>query len=376
MVENKTPQCRRLCRRHRLLGPGRAGRSGQPHPLAGLGAQALHLWPGLRQSDPASGQPHAGCAHQLRRLCAQGFRRHVPGRGDGARCAADVAEHSRRDGAGPGRAAGLHPVAAECRRASGLSHPRCAQPAGGAGRAGHLALRHRHALCRDRRRRHGAGPALCRRTRRTRRAIDCSVRWRPGICATCWTAWRCPMAGRWGRGCCRTRSIGFKTGTSYGYPRCLGGGLFQRLHRGGVGGPRRRHAASRPCRPRSGRADPAQDVRTAAAGHAVPRRRFRRARCWCAAPTNCRPACATSPANAPRPRPVQTAQLPPPAIAFPPNGAVVPLPDADAKDPSLQFKADGGRSAADLAGEWRAAGQLRPFRAGASTRRKAKAWRG
>ncbi|HEX2762064.1 MAG TPA: hypothetical protein VHM27_16190, partial [Rhizomicrobium sp.] len=41
---------------------------------------------------------------------------------------------------------------------------------------------------------------------------------------------------------------------------------------------------------------------------------------------------------------IETAQLPPPAIAFPPNGAVVPLPDSDAKDPSLQFKADGGRS--------------------------------
>ena len=33
-----------------------------------------------------------------------------------------------------------------------------------------------------------------------------------------------------------------------------------------------------------------------------------------------------------------------PAIAFPPNGAVVPLPDAKAKDAALQLKADGGRS--------------------------------
>ncbi len=37
------------------------------------------------------------------------------------------------------------------------------------------------------------------------------------------------------------------------------------------------------------------------------------------------------------------AQLPPPSIAFPPNGAVVPLPDPHAKDAALQFKADGGR---------------------------------
>lgn len=46
-------------------------------------------------------------------------------------------------------------------------------------------------------------------------------------------------------------------------------------------------------------------------------------------------------AAAPQP---QAAELPPPAIAFPPNGAVVPLPDAKAKDVALQFKADGGRA--------------------------------
>jgi penicillin-binding protein 1C len=40
----------------------------------------------------------------------------------------------------------------------------------------------------------------------------------------------------------------------------------------------------------------------------------------------------------------QVAELPPPAIAFPPNGAVVPLPDAKSKDAALQLKADGGRA--------------------------------
>ena len=40
----------------------------------------------------------------------------------------------------------------------------------------------------------------------------------------------------------------------------------------------------------------------------------------------------------------QVVQVPPPSIAFPPNGAVVPLPDEKAADPSLQFKADGGRA--------------------------------
>ncbi|HEY4078410.1 MAG TPA: penicillin-binding protein 1C [Rhizomicrobium sp.] len=51
----------------------------------------------------------------------------------------------------------------------------------------------------------------------------------------------------------------------------------------------------------------------------------------------------TREATAPAP-PVQAAQLAPPAIAFPPNGAVVPLPDAKTKDTALQFKADGGRA--------------------------------
>ena len=40
----------------------------------------------------------------------------------------------------------------------------------------------------------------------------------------------------------------------------------------------------------------------------------------------------------------QVAELPPPAIAFPPNGAVVPLPDSKSKDTALQLKADGGRA--------------------------------
>ncbi|MCP5411285.1 MAG: penicillin-binding protein 1C [Alphaproteobacteria bacterium] len=45
------------------------------------------------------------------------------------------------------------------------------------------------------------------------------------------------------------------------------------------------------------------------------------------------------------PAPVQrVAQLPPPSIAWPPNGAVVPLPNSHARDSALQFKADGGKA--------------------------------
>ncbi len=40
----------------------------------------------------------------------------------------------------------------------------------------------------------------------------------------------------------------------------------------------------------------------------------------------------------------QVASLPPPAIAFPPNGAVVALPDTKTRDAALEFKAQGGRA--------------------------------
>jgi penicillin-binding protein 1C len=43
-----------------------------------------------------------------------------------------------------------------------------------------------------------------------------------------------------------------------------------------------------------------------------------------------------------RPVVVAEAKLPPPAIAFPPNGAIVPLPNA--RQPQLQFKAEGGKA--------------------------------
>ena len=49
-------------------------------------------------------------------------------------------------------------------------------------------------------------------------------------------------------------------------------------------------------------------------------------------------------ARAEAPPAPQMVQVPPPSIAFPPNGAVVPLPDDKAADTSLQFKADGGRA--------------------------------
>jgi penicillin-binding protein 1C len=41
--------------------------------------------------------------------------------------------------------------------------------------------------------------------------------------------------------------------------------------------------------------------------------------------------------------PARQSNIAPPSIAFPPNGAAVPLPAPQAKDPTILFKADGGR---------------------------------
>jgi penicillin-binding protein 1C len=48
------------------------------------------------------------------------------------------------------------------------------------------------------------------------------------------------------------------------------------------------------------------------------------------------------------------AALPPPAIAFPPNGAVVPLPSPKDKDQTITLTANGGRAPLTwlVNGEW------------------------
>ena len=146
-----------------------------------------------------------------------------------------------------------------------------------------------------------------------------------------------------GQGLLRNRSIGFKTGTSYGYRDAWAVG-FSNDYTVAVwvgradGTPRPGHVGREAGAPillkmfgllppdRRSRPSPPSGALLVRGTDELPAglRTFTR-----------------EPAA---PAPVETAQLPPPAIAFPPNGAVVPLPDADAKDPSLQFKVDGGRA--------------------------------
>lgn len=146
-----------------------------------------------------------------------------------------------------------------------------------------------------------------------------------------------------GQGLLRKRSIGFKTGTSYGYRDAWAVG-FSNDYTVAVwvgradGTPRPGHVGREAGAPillkmfgllppdqRPAPSVPAGALIVRGTDELPPALRHFRAR-----------------AEAP-PAP-QMVQVPPPSIAFPPNGAVVPLPDDKAADTSLQFKADGGRA--------------------------------
>ena len=146
-----------------------------------------------------------------------------------------------------------------------------------------------------------------------------------------------------GQGLLRKRSIGFKTGTSYGFRDAWAVG-FSNDYTVAVwvgradGTPRPGHVGREagapillkmfgllPADKRAAPPVPAGALMVRGTDELPPAlRHFRR--------------------QAEAPLAPQVAQVPPPSIAFPPNGAVVPLPDDKAGDPSLQFKADGGRS--------------------------------
>ncbi|MEI9991885.1 MAG: penicillin-binding protein 1C [Rhizomicrobium sp.] len=144
-----------------------------------------------------------------------------------------------------------------------------------------------------------------------------------------------------GQGIDRARRIGFKTGTSYGYRDAWSVG-FSNDYTVGVwvgradGSPRAGHAGRESAAPillktfellpADRHADdppPAGALLTTANDQLPPSMRlFRRESA---------------------PAPPRETNVPPPTIAFPPNGTVVPLPPDDAKDKSVVLKADGGR---------------------------------
>ncbi len=151
-----------------------------------------------------------------------------------------------------------------------------------------------------------------------------------------------PEGWAMGEGLTRARTIGFKTGTSFGFRDAWSVG-FSNDYTVGV------WVGRADGTPRSGRVgvETAAPILLKVFGLLPPDRR----------PTPDVPAgaiLATSTDQLPpslrvftreqQPQAAQAASVPPPSIAFPPNGTVVPLPAANAKDKTIMLKADGGRA--------------------------------
>ena len=150
-----------------------------------------------------------------------------------------------------------------------------------------------------------------------------------------------PEGWAMGQGLARHRDIGFKTGTSYGFRDAWSAG-FSNDYTVGVwvgradGAPRMGHVGLQTAAPILLKTfallppdkNPPPQIPQGVIAARVPAdlpaglRIFRRNDA---------------------PSPVQDAQIPPPSIAFPPNGTTVPLPDAKAAEKTIELKADGGR---------------------------------
>jgi penicillin-binding protein 1C len=140
-----------------------------------------------------------------------------------------------------------------------------------------------------------------------------------------------------GEGLSAKRSIGFKTGTSYGFRDAWSVGFSNDFSVGvwvgrADGTPRPGHVGRDAAAPillkifqlLPGDKLPAPDVPAGAI----------------LVPTDQLPASLRIFTRQPMPAPVRETALPPPAISFPPNGAVVPLPEG--KEKTIELKADGG----------------------------------
>ncbi|HEY0281210.1 MAG TPA: penicillin-binding protein 1C, partial [Rhizomicrobium sp.] len=150
-----------------------------------------------------------------------------------------------------------------------------------------------------------------------------------------------PEGWAMGAGLARQRSIGFKTGTSYGFRDAWSVG-FSNDYTVGVwvgradGTPRPGHVGR----------DAAAPILLKVFGLLPPDRRpapERPAGVILAQSTDQLPPSLRLFTRAEQPQMAQQT-VPPPAISFPPNGTVVPLPPASAKDKTIMLKADGGRA--------------------------------
>lgn len=145
-----------------------------------------------------------------------------------------------------------------------------------------------------------------------------------------------------GQGLARARTVGFKTGTSYGFRDAWSAGLSNDYTVGvwvgrADGAPRPGHVGRETAAPillkTFGLLPPDRNPPPAVPAGAI------LARSTAELPAGLRVfARETAP-----PLKAQESHEPLPAIAFPPNGATVPLPVANARDETIVLKADGGR---------------------------------
>jgi penicillin-binding protein 1C len=145
-----------------------------------------------------------------------------------------------------------------------------------------------------------------------------------------------------GEGLSHARTIGFKTGTSYGFRDAWSVG-FSNDYTVGV------WVGRADGTPRSGRVgvDTAAPILLKVFGLLPPDKRPAPevpAGAILAQSTDQLPPSLRVFTRDQQPQVAQAPPLPPPSISFPPNGTVVPLPPANAKDKTIMLKADGGRA--------------------------------
>jgi penicillin-binding protein 1C len=152
-----------------------------------------------------------------------------------------------------------------------------------------------------------------------------------------------PEGWAMGEGLAHARTIGFKTGTSYGFRDAWSAG-FSNDYTVGV------WVGRADGTPRSGRVgvDTAAPILLKVFGLLPPDKRPAPevpAGAILAQSTDQLPPSLRVFTREQQPQVAQaTTPLPPPSISFPPNGTVVPLPPASAKDKTIMLKADGGRA--------------------------------
>ena len=152
-----------------------------------------------------------------------------------------------------------------------------------------------------------------------------------------------PEGWAMGEGLTRQRTIGFKTGTSFGFRDAWSIG-FSNDYTVGV------WVGRADGTPRSGRVgvDTAAPILLKVFGLLPPDKRSAPevpAGAILATSTDQLPPSLRVFTREQQPQVAQAATpLPPPSISFPPNGTVVPLPAANAKDKTVMLKADGGRA--------------------------------